>query len=112
MRTFLTIFVLLVVFANKQASALLGRLFQRKFTSAKAIAKPIQSGRPRLPPKNLDNRGLETIFQGNKQWKAEMLKKDRRFFRKLGNIHKPEYMYIGTSPFCHSLSMINLSEFC
>ena len=49
----------------------------------------------KLPPKALDNKGLDVLFAGNAQWKKEMLAKDKDFFKKLGTTHKPDYMYIG-----------------
>jgi hypothetical protein len=51
---------------------------------------------PMLPPKVLDNKGLDYIFDNNKAWKASMLQDDKDFFKKLGSTHTPEYMWIGT----------------
>jgi hypothetical protein len=51
---------------------------------------------PMLPPKVLDNKGLDYIFDNNKAWKASMLQDDKDFFKKLGTTHTPDYMWIGT----------------
>jgi hypothetical protein len=66
---------------------------------SKVVAPPaavvVPKTGPRLPPKILDNKGLDYIFEKNKMWQAEKLAGDKDFFHKLGSIHTPEYMYIG-----------------
>jgi hypothetical protein len=70
------------------------------FKSKKTVAAPpaavvAPQTRPRLPPKILDNKGLDYIFEKNKLWQAEKIAGDKDFFKKLGTTHTPEYMYIG-----------------
>jgi hypothetical protein len=77
--------------------ALLGR-FRSKKNAAEVVAKPyvpVKGPGPSLPPNTLDNKNLDFIFEKNQIWKAEKLSGDKDFFKKLGSIHTPEYMYIG-----------------
>src|ERR1700749_4240106 len=39
----------------------------------------------------------EQIFENNKKWVAEMLKRDANFFEKLASDQNPDYLYIGCS---------------
>ena len=50
---------------------------------------------PRLPPKYMDNKGLDHIFEKNQEWKNAKKVQDKKFFTKLGKTHTPDYMYIG-----------------
>lgn len=46
-----------------------------------------------MPDKDTSN-----IFAQNQQWKHSKLAQDPFFFNKLGSVHKPKYMWIGTGP--------------
>ena len=88
----------LLLLAVEPSEALIGRVFRTakktvKDTVDKAAA--ITTGR-RLPPKVLDNKGLDYIFENNVQWRKQKVIEDKDFFKKLGSTHAPEYMYIGT----------------
>jgi len=78
---------------GQPASALVGRLFKGK------ASNPIIEDTPaatKLPPKILDNRGLDYIFDKNDAWKESKLESDKKFFKALGSrTSTPEYMYIG-----------------
>ena len=41
---------------------------------------------------------VKNIFTANKKWIAEKEAEDPAFFKKLGSVHKPSYMWIGTTP--------------
>ena len=64
-----------------------------KSTKTEAPAAPAPS--PKLPPKVLDNKGLDYIFEKNAKWQKEKIEQDSKFFDKLGTTHTPDYMYIG-----------------
>lgn len=40
---------------------------------------------------------LKNLFQNNQKWVKEKLSSDRKYFSKLSNIQKPEYLWIGCS---------------
>ena len=46
-----------------------------------------------MPDKDISN-----IFAQNQQWKHSKLAQDPFFFNKLGSVHKPKFMWIGTGP--------------
>ena len=92
---------------NAPPSAFIGRFLKKgttkettaedKATTTTTTTKPtIVPGR-NLPPKVLDNKGLNDVFEKNKSWKKAMMKSDRNYFNKLGSTHTPEYMWIGCS---------------
>jgi hypothetical protein len=42
------------------------------------------------------DKDISNIFRQNQEWKHSKLRQDPFFFNKLGSIHKPRYMWIGT----------------
>lgn len=42
------------------------------------------------------DKDITNIFRQNQEWKHSKLRQDPFFFNKLGSIHKPRYMWIGT----------------
>jgi hypothetical protein len=42
------------------------------------------------------DKDISNIFRQNQEWKHSKLRQDPFFFNKLGSVHKPRYMWIGT----------------
>jgi hypothetical protein len=81
---------------GRPASALVGRFFKGKASNHPVIIEDTPAA-TKLPPKILDNRGLDYIFDKNDDWKESKLDSDKKFFKTLGSSTNttPEYMYIG-----------------
>jgi hypothetical protein len=86
---------LTLLLAAESVSALSLKTFFKPTKTTVEAPAPAKTAGPRLPPQNLDNKGLEYIFEKNKAWQAEKIEADPDFFNKLGSIHTPDYMYIG-----------------
>jgi hypothetical protein len=85
--------LLTVLLLARPTSALVGRLFKGKASNSVIEDTPAAT---KLPPKNLDNRGLDYIFDKNDAWKESKLEADKKFFKKFGSSSStPEYMFIG-----------------
>jgi hypothetical protein len=56
--------------------------------------EPVVVPKPSIAGIDVD---VKNIFAANKQWIAEKETEDPAFFKKLGSVHKPSYMWIGTT---------------
>lgn len=63
----------------------------RIFAQATLPDREYNRYRRTVPDKDISN-----IFRQNQEWKHGKLRQDPFFFKKLGSVHKPRYMWIGT----------------
>jgi len=50
-----------------------------------------------MPSINGIDKDMSNVFVSNKKWKAQKEAEDPNFFKTLGSVHKPNYMWIGAS---------------
>jgi hypothetical protein len=90
----LAIIILLLL---QPGHSLIGKLFVGNNNNHGVVASPahLEHQGIKLPPTNLDNKGLEYLFRQNQEWKASKIAEDENFFDNLGTINAPDFMYIG-----------------
>jgi carbonic anhydrase len=68
--------------------------FGRTATALSAVGK-INGVNGETPKRILPDKDMECIYEKNQVWKQQKLDEDADFFKTLGSVHKPDYMWIG-----------------